>query len=171
MTKPPEGLPPTHPAWVLGTWFGTGLIPKIPGTLASLSALPFAWIIQANLGAAGLVLAAAIAFAAGTWACRLLVAADKVDDPGHIVIDEVAGQWLTLVPFAWLAGAPDPLFYATGFALFRLFDIVKPWPIDRAERLNGAAGVMADDFLAAVYAGAGTAFIFAYTHHLGPFSP
>ena len=94
------------------------------------------------------------------------------DDPGHIVIDEVAGQWLTLAFPAVLSPAPEPLFYVTGFALFRFFDIMKPWPIDWAERrLRGAAGVMGDDVLAGVCAGAGTAFIFAYAHGLGPFSP
>ena len=70
------------------------------------------------------------------------------DDPGEIVIDEVAGQWLTLafVPL-------DPLMYGTGFLLFRFFDIVKPWPVRMIDRLvKGGLGIMLDDIAAAIYA-------------------
>ena len=87
------------------------------------------------------------------------------------MIDEVAGQWLTLAPVAAMAPLPDTVFYATGFVLFRLFDILKPFPVDWAERrFKGALGIMADDIVAAVYAGIGTGFIYAYSHGLGPFS-
>jgi len=89
-----------------------------------------------------------------------------------IVIDEVAGQWLALAPVAAMAPAPDYVFYATGFVLFRFFDIMKPSPVDWAERrFKGALGIMADDIVAAVYAGVGTGFIYTYSHGLGPFSP
>ena len=165
--KPPAGISRSHPAWLIATWFGAGLVPKIPGTLASLTALPFAWIIQWLFGAPGLVAAGATAFAAGLWACGKLVPRGSSDDPGHIVIDEVAGQWLTLAPLAAVSPSPDPLFYVTGFALFRLFDIMKPWPVDWAERhFPGGLGIMADDVAAAAYAGAGVTFIYAYTHGL-----
>jgi phosphatidylglycerophosphatase A len=171
MIRPPEGVSAFHPAWVIATWFGTGLVPKIPGTAASVAALPFAWIFHLQFGAAGLALATLIALAAGWWACNRLLPKSS-EDPGHIVIDEIAGQWLTFAVLAAVAPAPNPLFYVTGFALFRLFDILKPWPIDWAERrLTGAAGVMGDDLLAGLFAGIGTAFIYAYAQHLGPFSP
>ncbi|HLF58818.1 MAG TPA: phosphatidylglycerophosphatase A [Alphaproteobacteria bacterium] len=171
MIRPPEGVSPFHPAWVIATWFGTGLIPKIPGTLASLSALPFAWILHLRTGAIGLALAGLIALGAGYWACGRLMSPQSSEDPSHFVIDEVAGQWLTFAILAVVAAAPDPLFYVTGFVLFRLFDIMKPWPIDWAERrFTGALGVLADDVLAAILAGVGAAFIFAYSHRLGPFS-
>jgi phosphatidylglycerophosphatase A len=168
--SPPPGMAPSNPAWIVATWFGVGYIPKAPGTLASLSALPFAWAFQHSAGPIGLMIAAALAYGAGFWACGKLIKPHSTDDPGHIVIDEVAGQWLTFVPLAWLMDAPEPLFYLTGFLLFRLFDIMKPWPADRAQRLNGATGIMIDDLFAAIYAGAGTAFIYAYTYGLGPFS-
>ena len=61
--RPPSDMAVLHPAWILATWFGTGLVPKAPGTLASFAALPFAWIIQSHFGAAGLTAAAIIATA------------------------------------------------------------------------------------------------------------
>jgi len=163
-------MSPAHPAWLIATWLGTGLVPKIPGTVASLSALPFAWILHLRFGAPGLGFATLAALAAGYWACGRVLAPESHDDPGHIVIDEVAGQWLTFACLALVARKPDPLFYVTGFALFRFFDIVKPWPINWLERrLAGAAGVMGDDLLAGLLAGIGTLFIFAYGHRFGPF--
>lgn len=129
------------------SWFGTGYAPKAPGTAGSLAALPFAWIIFSTWGPIGLVAAAGLAFLIG-WA----VAAKTPDaghDPGWVVIDEVAGQWLTL---AFVT--PEPLIYAVGFIAFRVFDIFKPWPIRTLERnVPGALGVMIDDIAAAVYAG------------------
>ena len=169
--RPSAGISRSDPAWLVATWFGAGLVPKIPGTAASLAALPFAWIIQWLFGAVGLVAAGSIAIAAGLWACSKLVPRGSREDPGHIVIDEVAGQWLTLAPTACLHPDPDLLFYVTGFALFRLFDIMKPWPVDWTERhIPGGLGIMIDDVAAAAYAGAGAAFIYAYTHGVISFS-
>jgi phosphatidylglycerophosphatase A len=133
---------------VLGTWFGAGLLPVMPGTWGSLSALPCAWVIRGLWGIPGLALAAAIAFAVGCWAAGTLARASGEKDPGAIVIDEVAAQWLVLLP------APlDPLSYAAAFLVFRLFDIWKPWPVGWADhRVHGGPGIMLDDLLAAVYA-------------------
>jgi phosphatidylglycerophosphatase A len=143
------GLPFRHPAVLLATWFGAGLLPKAPGTWGSLAALPFAWFIQARWGAAGLAIAALIAFLVGWWAADIVVRASGVKDAGAIVIDEVAAQWLTLVPVPL-----DPLLYALGFVLFRIADIVKPWPASWADRrVGGGLGVMLDDVFAAAYAG------------------
>ena len=99
--KPPAGILRSHPAWLIATWFGTGLVPKIPGTVASLAALPFAWIIEWLFGGIGLAAAGAIAFAAGLWACGKLIPRGSSDDPGHIVIDEVAGQWELAPPLLY----------------------------------------------------------------------
>src|SRR3546814_16031355 len=78
-----------------------------------------------------------------------------IKDPGAIVIDEVVGQWLTLVPAALEPWALNPWTVALAFCLFRLFDVVKPWPVRWADRrLKGAFGVMADDVIAAAYAAA-----------------
>ena len=142
------GLPPTHPAALLATWFGSGLLPWAPGSWGSLAALPFAWVIMTYTGASGLLVAALVVFAVGCWAAGRVAQASGVKDPGFTVIDEVAGQWLTLVV------APlDPLFYLAGFLLFRLFDIWKPFPIRHIERnVPGGLGIMADDVAAALYA-------------------
>ena len=99
-------------------------------------------------GAAGLAIAAAIAIAVGCWAAGTIAKTSGVKDPGAIVIDEVAAQWLVLLP------APlEPLSYAAAFLLFRIFDIWKPWPVELADRrVDGGLGIMLDDLLAAAYA-------------------
>jgi phosphatidylglycerophosphatase A len=133
---------------VLGTWFGAGLLPIMPETWGSLAALPCAWAIRSLWGVAGLAVAAVIIFAVGCWAAGIITKKSGVSDPGAIVIDEVAAQWLVLLP------APlEPVSYAAAFLLFRLFDIWKPWPIGRVDRrVRGGLGPMLDDLLAAVYA-------------------
>ena len=148
-TAPPLGLPFHHPAMLLATWFGAGLLPKMPGTWGSLAALPFAWYIGGAFGATGLLLAAATVFAIGCWASAVVSRAGGVRDPGFIVIDEVAAQWLVL------AVAPaDLLAYGAGFVLFRIADIVKPFPASWADRaVHGGLGIMLDDVIAALYAG------------------
>lgn len=139
----------SHPARLLATWFGVGHLPKAPGTWGSLAALPFAWAIVDLGGQFFLLIAATIALVAGIWAASVLERTDGTKDPGHIVIDEVAGQWLTLVPVV-----PDPLLYGIGFILFRIADILKPWPANWLDRnLSGGAGVMLDDIAAGAYAG------------------
>jgi len=120
-------------------------MPFAPGTWGSLAALPCAWVIVWLWGHLALVFAAAIVFALGCWAAG---AATEENDPGYIVIDEVAAQFLTLAaaPLDWRA-------YAAGFVLFRLFDIWKPPPIRRLERaVPGGLGIMLDDIAAAIYA-------------------
>jgi phosphatidylglycerophosphatase A len=142
------GLPVRHPAALLATWFGVGLIPIAPGTWGSLAALPVAWAIHSLWGATGLVIAIAIVFFVGWWAAATVSKAGAIKDPGAVVIDEVAGQWLVL-----LAAPRDPLAWVLAFLLFRIFDIWKPWPVRWADRdITGGLGVMLDDLLAAVYA-------------------
>ena len=137
-----------HPAHLIATWFGSGLLPKAPGTWGSAAALPFAAGL-AWLGGPWLLLAAsAMLFAIGIWASERYATSAGVEDPGAVVIDEVAGQWLALVPAAttfWL--------YLPGFIAFRLFDILKPWPASWADRaLHGGWGIMLDDVIAGIYA-------------------
>jgi phosphatidylglycerophosphatase A len=133
---------------LLATWFGAGSLPITPGSWGSLAALPVAWVIVWLWGVLGLAGAAGIAFGVGWWAAATVAEASGIKDPGAVVIDEVAGQWLVLVP------APlDPLAYALAFVLFRIFDIWKPWPARWADRhVKGGLGIMLDDLLAAVYA-------------------
>jgi phosphatidylglycerophosphatase A len=134
---------------LLATWFGAGLLPKAPGTWGSLAALPFAWLIATAAGWPGLLAAPLLVFVIGCWAADRAARQLGIDDPGLVVIDEVAGVWLVLL----LATPPDPLLYAAGFLLFRLFDITKPWPVSWADRqIGGGLGIMLDDILAALYA-------------------
>ncbi|HEX3953174.1 MAG TPA: phosphatidylglycerophosphatase A [Stellaceae bacterium] len=137
-----------HPAALIATWFGAGLLPWMPGTWGSLAALPFAGAICYFGGPAALAAAAVLAFVVGCWAAGKTARASGREDPGFIVIDEVAAQWLVLV-----AAPLDWRLYAAGFVLFRLFDITKPWPARLVERrVAGGAGIMLDDVVAALYA-------------------
>jgi phosphatidylglycerophosphatase A len=133
------------------TVFGIGWFPLASGTLASAIAVPFgaglAWFgWQALLGASALVTAL------GIWACGAHAKRTGGHDPSECVIDEVAGQWLALLPGALTLRAFDWRVLLMGFILFRLLDISKLWPISAAEKLPGGLGVMADDVLAGVVA-------------------
>jgi len=135
-------------AKALATFFGAGYAPVAPGTFASLIAMLLykfflgGWGWQIHVG---LCLAV---FFAGLVSSTLFSLELRKKDPGQIVIDEVCGQLIALflVPSSWL-----PVLLS--FFLFRLFDVVKPFPIRKLERLKDGLGIMADDVLAAVYAG------------------
>ena len=157
MSKPP--LPLLHPAKLIGTWFGVGLAPKAAGTFGSIAALPFAWVIQSCCGNMALFIASVIAFLAGWIACHYYLPHVDAQDPREMVIDEISGQWLLLsfMPLTLTS-------YIVGLALFRFFDIVKPWPVSVADRnIHGGFGVMFDDTLAALYPVA----IFGILHGMG----
>jgi phosphatidylglycerophosphatase A len=142
------GLSAVHPAALIATWFGSGLLPKGPGTWGSAAALPFAWMMMSFGGRPLLLAALGICFLVGWWASEIYVRRTGAEDPGEVVIDEVAGQWLVL-----LAAPLDPLSYLAGFVLFRVFDITKPWPVRWADRsIGGGLGIMVDDILAGLYA-------------------
>ena len=121
-----------------------GFSPYAPGTAGSAAAVLVWWFFLAPLGLAGQLLAIAAVTALGTWLTGRVRTRYSVNDPGAIVIDEFAGQWLCLLI------APANLGAALGgFALFRLFDIWKPWPVGYLERnVGGAFGVMVDDLAA-----------------------
>lgn len=141
-----------NPSWtphgLIATWFGSGLLPWAPGTWGSLAALPFAVALAWFGGAWALSIATLLSFIVGVWASQRYANAIGRKDPGSVVIDEVAGQWLAILPIAttfWL--------YPVAFLAFRLFDITKPWPARNAENLPGGMGIMADDIVAGFYAG------------------
>ena len=135
-----------HPAHLIAFGFGAGLMPKAPGTWGTLVAIPF-YFLALRLGGTPAVLACAlILFGIGIWVSSITGRALGVADHGGIVIDEIAAFVLVLAftPTGWL-------WLATAFVLFRIFDIVKPWPISYFDRtLKGGFGVMFDDFLAAI---------------------
>lgn len=138
----------THPAGWIACGFGSGLSPWAPGTVGSLLALLPWWLWLRHLDWPGYLLVLAIAFAVGTWAASWVIANTGIEDPSFVVWDEFLGQWLALLlapaGWPWMLGA---------FALFRVFDIWKPWPVSWADRkLHGGFGAMLDDVLAGAYA-------------------
>ena len=137
-----------------------------PGTLAGSLPAALLWLALAAVAPSDLVLVATVvltaaAAAAGTWAGELEAGRRGHDDPGSVVIDEVAGQWLTLaVAMPWIpAGGLGVAAAAAGagFVAFRLLDVLKPWPVSQLERLPGGLGIMADDLAAGALAGAALA--------------
>lgn len=131
-------------SYIFATGLGCGYIPKIPGTVASLLAVILYWFFAVDLFM--LLIISLLLFIFG------VPAATKVEqiegkDSGKIVIDEITGQLLTFV-FIPLTG----INIVMGFVLFRIFDILKPYPINISQKLPGGWGVMIDDVLAAVYA-------------------
>lgn len=136
-------------AGALATLGPIGHFPKAPGTWGSLAATVAAPWLFLPLPLWGRVAALTIVLAVGTWACsRAEVIFDK-KDPGCVIIDELFGQWLTLLFFTAM-----PIWQlATAFVLFRVFDIFKPWPVKWAEdTFPGGLGVMIDDGVAGMYA-------------------
>lgn len=152
-------------AWAVGTFFGVGLLRPGPGTWGSVGAMLLwacAWSLPIEvafpsptdpgwhighsilpaLTLLGVILATAIGIPAAT---RVAIESAR-EDPGHVVIDEVAGQWLTLV-----VCKPDWPHALLALALFRLFDITKPWPIRKLEALPSGWGIMLDDLAAGAF--------------------
>lgn len=128
-----------------------GRMGPAPGTIGSILAVALAPLLFLSLGWTGRLAVLAGLFVIGGWAAGKAEAHFGRKDPGAVIIDEVLGQWLTLAPFAVL-GLWE---LVAGLAFFRLFDIVKPWPVRASERwLPGGFGVMIDDILAGVYAAA-----------------
>ena len=151
----------THPpsenktlwAWLIGTFFGAGLLKPGPGTYGSISAV-LLWYAAAHLLhpvqiplAIGTAIAAILATLIGIPAATIVARESGREDPGHVVIDEVAGQLIALIaiPADWQHAA-------LSLILFRLFDILKPPPIGQLERLPAGTGIMLDDVAAGLFA-------------------
>jgi len=143
------------PVHLLAFWFGSGLSPKAPGTAGTLATVPL-WLLLQGMPLPAYLILLVVMFAFGCWICGESARRLGVHDYGGIVFDEVVGFLLTCLPLL-----PDLGWVSQGrwwwllaaFALFRLFDVWKPWPIAWVDRrVGGGFGIMVDDVFAAVYA-------------------
>lgn len=145
----------TTPAGWLACGLGSGLTPVAQGTFGSLAAL-LPWLLLRELSLPIYLAVLLLGFVVGVWACNVAGRALGVDDHRSLVWDEFIGQWIALIPLlpAWLpASGFNGWMLLAGFALFRLFDVWKPWPIRWLDRhLKGGMGVMVDDVVAGVFA-------------------
>lgn len=137
------------PATLLATWCGCGLMRPGPGTWGSLGALPFGIILLVLGGPVLLGAAALVLFPLGIWATKQILKGSEEDhDPQIVVVDEVIGQWLALLP-----ALLNPLYIVLAFIFFRAFDVLKPWPVSYFDqKIPGAWGVMLDDVAAGIMA-------------------
>ena len=136
----------TFIATFAGSCAGLGFFPFAPGTVTSLAAAVFFAAVPAFQQLEIAVSAVGVVFVVGLWSAGIM---ERIygHDPSQVTIDEVAGQWiaLLLLPAGWFS-------VVLGFMAFRLFDILKPEPVNVAQKLPGAWGVMVDDLVAGVYA-------------------
>lgn len=135
--KSPEGF--------LAFGFGSGLLTRAPGTMGTLAAVPVAVLV--SLAGFSWFWFLVTTFTAGIWLCNRTTRKLGIEDYGGIVWDEMVGYWLVVafLPFHWA-------WWLAAFVLFRIFDILKPWPISLVEeRFDGGLGIMLDDILAALY--------------------
>jgi len=138
----------TNPIHMLAFGLGSGLSPKAPGTFGTVAALPIYWWLLADLAPWLFALIVIVSFVLGVYVCQKTSEDLGVHDHGGIVIDEWVGMWITLFL------VPKGLIWMLlGFALFRFFDIVKPWPIKWLDQhVKGGFGIMIDDVLAGLMA-------------------
>lgn len=144
----PASVVLTHPAGWIGSGFGVGLSPFAPGTVGSLVALLPWWFFLQHQSFPIYLGVLLIALGIGIWSADWVIGKTGVEDPSVVVWDEFIGQWIALMfaPAGWV-------WMLAGFALFRLFDIWKPWPVSWADqKLHGGLGAMLDDVLAGIYA-------------------
>jgi len=135
-----------NPLHWLATGFGSGLSPFAPGTVGTLAAIPFYLLIM-YLPLSVYIAVTIVAAVAGIWICQSATQAIGQDDHGSIVWDEFVGFWITMI-----AAPKGLLWLLAGFLIFRVFDIIKPWPIRWLDRyVKGGLGIMVDDVLAGVF--------------------
>ncbi|MCK8517310.1 phosphatidylglycerophosphatase A [Methylonatrum kenyense] len=137
----------SQPVHFLALGFGSGLAPRAPGTFGTLAAIPL-YLLIAGLPLAAYLVLTLIACVAGIWICGRAARDFGVHDHPAIVWDEIAGFLVTMI-----AAPAGVLWIVLGFLLFRLFDILKPWPINWLDRrVGGGLGIMLDDIVAGVFA-------------------
>lgn len=144
----PDQLDRKAPYTWLASWFGCGFLNPAPGTWGSLGALPFGILIYAYGGIVTLLIFSILITLTGLWASEKFDHDMGGHDSKMIVIDEVAGQCIAMIP-----AMGNPFLILLSFLLFRFFDILKPGPIGWIDKnLSGAKGVMYDDVLAGLFA-------------------
>jgi phosphatidylglycerophosphatase A len=155
----------------IATFGFIGLMPVASGTWGALAAVPAGYLLHRLGGFPLLAVGALLTYALGYWATRVETFEQDDLDPDDIVIDEVVGQWIALMPLSaglWFMGAPPQVFpwpgWVSAFVLFRLFDIWKPWPVSWADHRKGPTGVMLDDVIAGALAAAAVALVGALAH-------
>ena len=137
-----------NPVHFLALGFGSGLAPKAPGTFGTIAAIPLVCVLAYSTSLSGYILVTLVASIVGIWLCGKTAKDMMVHDDSSIVWDEIAGLLITMiaVPLSWQT-------LLLGFVLFRLFDILKPWPISYLDaRVHGGFGIMIDDVLAGFFA-------------------
>jgi phosphatidylglycerophosphatase A len=143
-------------AYLTATGLGAGFAPKAPGTFGAIEGVGiFLLTLLLHLSSgqhfALLVVLNVLLFALGVWASKRTCAISNLEDPSQVVVDEISGQLIALTPLAFGLSTAGVIL---AFILFRLFDIVKPYPIRKLEHFPNGFGVMLDDVLAGVYAAA-----------------
>jgi phosphatidylglycerophosphatase A len=147
MTNPNFKQLLSNPNHLFAFGFGSGLAAKAPGTFGTLAAVPIFWLIQ-DLSWPLYLSWLVITLVLGVYWCDRSSKALGVHDHGGIVWDEFVGYWITM-----FMAPKGILWMLVGFVLFRLFDIVKPWPIRWLDRhVEGGFGIMVDDVLAGIFA-------------------
>jgi phosphatidylglycerophosphatase A len=136
-------------AVALATCFGCGYFPWGPGTAGSLAAMIIAvvWHTYGGAGRPALLIAILLLLAPAIWASTRTARLLDRKDPSIVVVDEVLGQWVTLLGATALRWKS----FCAAFLLFRLFDIWKPWPVRNFEKLPEGVGIVADDLAAGIY--------------------
>ncbi|WP_371188908.1 phosphatidylglycerophosphatase A [Thalassotalea maritima] len=136
-----------NPVHFLALGFGSGLAPKAPGTFGTIAALPFIFLL-AQFSTNVFIVGAVVISLLGIWICDKASKDAGVHDHGAIVWDEIAGFTITMIaiPLSWQT-------LLMGFIIFRIFDIIKPWPISLADKkVGGGFGIMLDDIIAGILA-------------------
>ncbi|MCX7300017.1 MAG: phosphatidylglycerophosphatase A [Rhodobacterales bacterium] len=155
---------------LIATLGGIGNIRPAPGTWGSLAALPLALVLMLVGGPTLFVIGIVVVAVAGWFATKSEMDATLQDDPQQVVIDEVLGQWIALLPVSLGAASTGVSLFAlwpgwvSAFLLFRLFDIWKPGPVGWADRREDALGVMLDDAIAGAFAAVGVALLAGIAH-------
>ncbi len=157
-------------AQMIGTLMGVGYLRPAPGTWGSLVSLPWAWLVHVIGGFPLLLLGVFAAFLKGWWATDRMTSGSHDHDPSEIVVDELVGQWIAVLPLSYAAWSMEISILAlwpgwiAAFVLFRFFDITKLGPIGWADRMNTPLGVMLDDVIAGLFAAIGVVVLAALYH-------